>query len=163
MTLSREQFERLGLFIQQWEETPYLAGQCCPGPSGGVDCLRYVDQGLQQTRGVVLDPLPREAQDAAFHDRDVVVRMGLLMVRRHNLVSIRTRPPFKPADTLCVRTKTPNAVKREDLANLSPHHLMIVGPDGIRVWHAGPSRKVSWMGLGGVPVCYDIIQAWRMQ
>lgn len=161
--MTPEQLQRFEQFIEQWEGTPYLSGQCMAGPAGGVDCLRYVDQGLQAIKGVSLVPLPREAQDAAFHDRRVVVFIGLLMMKRHGLKTIGIRPPFKVADILCVRTKTPTPLKPENRAEKNPHHIMLVGPGGIRVWHAGPSQQVSWMGLGGVVCCYDIIHAWRME
>lgn len=56
-----------------------------------------------------------------------------------------------PADVLVVRCKH----------GKNPHHVLIVGPDGIKVYHAQSGAGVSWTGLGGVGGMFDVTHVYR--
>ena len=163
----RIDLNNLEIFIDEWRETPYLPGQCVKGR--GVDCLRYIDKGLQAATGQDLDPLPREAQDAALHNPEVVFRITRLLASRFDMKTVeRTDPPYRAADILAVRTKTfgRKPLTREEKVTKSPHHVLIVGPTGLVCWHAmrtasPETSKVCWLGVGGVLACYDVLQVWR--
>ena len=159
---------RLEQFIADWKDTPYLAGQCERGV--GVDCLRYIDAALQYSTAQVLAPLPREAQDVALHNPEVVKRVARLMAGRFNMeTKARLDPPYRPGEVLCVRTKTKiKPLTREEKVLKSPHHVLIVGPTGLLCWHAmntgnPDTSKVSWVGVGGVLACYTVLQIWRIK
>lgn len=150
--MTEAQRQRFLCALEAWEGTKYMPGCCCP--QTGVDCIRLVDALLQSTFGLNLSPLPREAQDAAFHDPKVVVRVRRLIKDRFKSVSVRIDGDsvgVLPADVIEVRCKHGKA----------PHHVLIVGPDGIRVYHAQSGIGVSWTGVGGVTAMFDITHIYR--
>jgi|GEM_PF-6985151 len=135
---------RFAEFLARWSGTPYMAGQCCPSGGhelqGGVDCLRYVDDWCQMLRRVTLAPLPRHAQDAAFHDPRIVAHTIALMLDRHGASEILVdREALQAYDILGVQ-----------LAG-NPFHVGILDADLVTVWHAdrpnGANSRGSLQGL----------------
>lgn len=164
MSLSLEQIQRLRAAIERWKNTPYMAGQCLPGTGkdGGVDCVRFGDTILQETYGLSLPPLPREAQDSAWHDPVVVSRITRLVFERFDLFSVDLKQPLMPADWLCVRAKTTHKPKdRAEQIEQRPHHIVIVGFPPNLAWHAVPKANVISCGIGGIRASFDIIKVWR--
>jgi hypothetical protein len=174
MSMTRDQRQRLIAAIQRWTQppTPYMAGQCLPRglsgvpEGGGVDCVRFVDAVLQETyygRWDALEPLPREAQDSAWHNPEIVSRVARLFFDRFDLYSVEIGRSFKPGDMLCVRSKPPPGAKPLTVAEkavMTPHHCIIVAPD-LWCWHAVPAVNVCRVGAGGVKACFDLIKVWR--
>lgn len=165
MPLSYEQRRGLREGIELWDKTPYLSGQFMPGAGGGVDCVRYGDALLQHTYHggwQSLPPLPREAQDAAWHDPAVVKKVIRLMCERHDLYLLDPAAPafrYQPADLLCVRQKPQ---KGEDAhADREPHHVIVVGADAIWCHHAVPRTHVARVGIGGVRACFEVLRVFR--
>lgn len=124
----------LDAFCAEWEGTPYAGGCCSPGPSGGVDCVRFVDAGLQRLHGVLLEPLPRFAQDAAFHNPETVAHMIRVLETRYPAYKRRRCSVVRPGDTLLVAY--------EQFEN----HIAIAGSNPLKIWHATASG-VTWTSL----------------
>lgn len=171
MSLTREQSHRLTTAIERWSApctiqgkhhatTPYVAGLCTPGK--GVDCVRLGDSILQETyfgKWDGLEPLPREAQDAALHNIEVIARITRLLFARFDFFSVNTAGQMRAADFLVVRQKIANPGTTK--AERNPHHVIIVGPDHVRCWHAVPGASVVPVGIGGVRACFDVVSVWR--
>ena len=155
MSLSSAQLERLQRRLDEWEGTPYMAGQCKPGKrledGCGVDCVRLGDDALQYALGLSLDPLPREAQDAAFHDPNVVFRFQRLMLKRFRGTTLDPQTIKQEAGDIL-------GLKLKDAAK--EHHVAIVGADGVRCYHA-IGAGVVWSGIGGIRASYDVLKIWR--
>lgn len=161
MRPTKKMLDRFKQALVEWDRTPYMAGQCVPGLKGGTDCLRFSDAILQRFYGLNLEPLPREAQDAALHNPEVVKKIARLVIERFDFVTIREER-FQPGDWLCVRPKVPGEkLTLEQMVEIRPHHCIVVGPDGRRCWHAVPKANVCWTGIGGVLAAFDIIKIWR--
>lgn len=151
LAITKAQRQRFLCALEAWDGTPYMAGCACP--QRGVDCVRLVDCLLQSTFGLNLKPLPRECQDAAFHDVKVVAKTSKLIKERFQAKSVPLDENIGvyPADVLVVKHKE----------GKNPHHVLIVGPDGIKTYHAQSGVGVSWTGLGGVNSMFHITHIYR--
>lgn len=157
MSLTPEQRSRLIEACKLWLGTPYLAGQCIPGKEGGVDCVRLTDAILQQTYGLSLEPLPRHAQDAAFHNKEVVQSMVRLFFERFDLFTVNNPRVFLPTDLIMTRQITNGEMPETP----SGHHVILVTarkPVCIDAW---PRIGVREIGLGGVKASFTILKVYR--
>ena len=120
----RAMLDALGAAVKEWRGTPYAAGCCSPGPGGGVDCVRFVDAVLQQLHQTVLPPLPRFAQDAAFHNPRTVADMIGILEARYPRYRRRRWTGVLPSDIVLV------AYERWE------NHIGIAGVNPLQIWHA---------------------------
>lgn len=154
---------RLQTAIDRWQGTPYVAGQSMPGKDGGVDCVRYDYDLLEWTYQVGHEPLPRIAQDAAFHKVEVVQAVMRHFWERFQWFSVKPGLPLMPADLLAVRQKTPYVPEDEDgrAKILNPHHVFVVGPDRIMCHDSWPGIGVRSCGIGGVRASFEVVHVYR--
>lgn len=158
MSLSIQQRERFEKFVTLWARTPYMGGCQCPGPKGGVDCLRYIDAGLSAVLQPekILPELPRKAQDCAYHDETVIHEICRLMQSRHDMEYVKSWGHFRALDVLAARMVPGmhGSLKRS-------RHLFLVGPSPKVCYHAVPAVGVVPMGVGALDSCYEITAVFR--
>lgn len=153
-----EQIKRLRASIKGWEGTPYVAGQSFPGKQGGVDCVRICDLILQDALDLSLDPLPRHAQDSAFHDKEVVAQMQRLLFERFDLYSVPVDSRIEPLDLVVCSQKIRGTVSPKD----SGHHI-ILSISRNQCIDAWPGIGVRILGTGGILAGFDILKIWRSE
>lgn len=130
----------LSSVLESWANTPFGAGQC--EKQHGVDCVRFVDAAIAEWRGYSFsDPLPRHAQQQAFHDPRIVASMETLLKIRHCYERVQADPDALSNDLL-----RPGHVIAVAMLN-NPFHLYIA--DGPRLWHAS-EVGVAWTSLEAV-------------
>ena len=117
--------------IRPWENTPFMAGQCCKGV--GVDCTHFVCAVIDELYGTTPPrPIRRWKPGIGFES----LRRGAEVMRE--IVSLfpaarRIRAALEPGDTVVLQY------------GRGPGHLALVGPERNTLWHApmGTSSKVS--------------------
>lgn len=147
--------KRLNAACSKWVGTPYVAGQSVPGPQGGTDCVRVCDLILQEALGLCLDPLPRYAQDAAFHNKEVVAEMQRHLFRRFDLRNIDLDEPIEPLDLIICSQLTGTGSATTD-----GHHIILCQSKNqcIDAW---PGIGVRRVGMGVLTSGFTIHKVWR--
>jgi len=155
MSIPIEINKRLTRAYTKWVGTPYVSGQSVPGPQGGVDCVRICDLVLQEALGLTLEPLPRHAQDAAFHDPKITAEMQRLLFRRFNLRNVEEEERPRALDIIVC-----SQIMGSGPASNDGHHLILCvsGNQCIDAW---PGLGVRKLGMGAVLMGFNIHRIWR--
>lgn len=141
--------DRLDDILESWLETPYMQGQSTRGR--GVDCVRFVDCVLSEWFRVSYKPLPRLSTDSGIHSR-----AAFRVMRR----CLHDRFPYRAhrfdrgvehlrGDVLAVSS------------NEQPHHIAIVGSDGVRCYHAS-MRGVVRTSVAGLLAAFQPVRLYRL-
>lgn len=113
-----------------------MAGQCCKGPRGGVDCVRFVAGVMDELFGLnEAGSLERAPQDIGMHNPRAAALIAAGMVSRYPH-SINRSGVVEPGDVIVSRV------------GRGPSHVLIVGPRQGTAWHAVQGAGVTMVGLG---------------
>jgi hypothetical protein len=112
-----------------------------------VDCVRFVDAVLAELHGYDLPPIPRLDQDLSLHDRRATMEVCRLVSARYPNVTVRGPRLVEPGDVLVYRR------------GRAPGHVIIVGGDGVRAYHADEGVGVCYTGVGAV--MSHVMRIWR--
>lgn len=155
MSLPFEINKRLTKACTKWVGTPYVAGQSIPGPQGGTDCVRVCDLILQEALGLELEPLPRHAQDAAFHNKEVVAEMQRQLFRRFDLRNVSESEDIEPLDLIVC-----SQIMGSGSATTDGHHIVLCISKNqcIDAW---PNIGVRKLGMGAILSGFEIHRVWR--
>lgn len=140
--------ERVMTVLQEWDQTPYMAGQSCKGVA--VDCVRFVSGVLDDLYGSRTD-VPRDVQDIAMHDPKGATRT-MRRIRRmfpaHHKVTDRI---IEPGDAIVVGE-----------AHGGPGHALFVGAEKNTLWQA-TKKGVQRCGLGLADGWQEIFRIYRFE
>lgn len=128
--------ERLGVVLESWLETPYRPGGRQRGPHGGVDCVRFVCEVLDELYGVPRSNLPTLPNDYAMHQRAGAVAAMRFILRLYE--------PNEPVNDGALE---PGDVVVAAQLGGGPGHALIVGARPNEIWHA-IGRRVQKTGIG---------------
>ncbi len=116
---------KLNKELDEWLDTPYLAGSSAKGPQGGVDCIRFVCSVLDAMYGYQREPLDRLPGDVAMHD-PARARAALRKMLRNYEPNIRVDDgTIEPGDILVVSPERGG-----------PSHAKIVSATPNKIYHA---------------------------
>ncbi len=140
--------KRLQPVLRNWEHTPFMAGQCCPGV--GVDCTHFVCAVVDELYGRSPRAVRRYkpgtgSQSIAEGARAIRELRGMFPASR----AVRNGT-LQPADVVVLRY------------GRGPNHAAIVGFTPNTLWHCsmGMGGKVSQVSLA--LFASRIIRAYRM-
>lgn len=137
----------LALVVKPWADTPFMAGQCCPGV--GVDCTHFVCAVLDELYGRPPRPLRRWKPGTGLANIKAGAQV-LRAIRQLFPAGQRVAGALEPGDTVALRY------------GRGPNHVALVGFKPNTIWHCP-------MGVGGrvapMPLAMftgRIVRAYRM-
>lgn len=138
----------LALAVKPWEDTPFMAGQCCPGV--GVDCTHFVCAVLDALYGRA----PRKVRRWKPGTGIANLKAGAQVLRSIGKMfpeSYRVNGVLEPGDTVAMRY------------GRGPNHVALVGWVQNTIWACpmGVGGRVSQMPLA--MFTGRIVRAYRMR
>lgn len=143
-----KQQARLGLVLEQWQGTPYRAGQQVRGM--GVDCVRFVAAVLDELRGTTT-PIETLPNDASMHTREGAIA-SMLNIKR----------AFMPCELVGDNSLEPGDVLVTGPRDGGPGHALIVGDQMNVLWESSNTgvRRVGKSALARNG--YELFYAYRL-
>lgn len=143
----------LAASLRKWEGTPFR--QHCAQPGIGVDCVRFVrevyrDCGIDVTSA---EDIPRYSLAWGIHQAESQVLAWLLECpeARAKLGRVDVDDPWMAGDLLAVRRSQ------------SVHHIGIVGPGAVEVWHVDIPSGVSRIAATAVREHLKVVSVFRLR
>ncbi len=138
----------LELNLRPWEDTPFMAGQCCPGV--GVDCTHFVCAVLDKLYGRDPRGVRRWRPGTGLTNLAAGAKI-LRCILKMFPESQRIRGALEPGDAVALRY------------GRGPSHVALVGFAPNTIWHCpmGPGARVSQMPMA--VFTGRIVRAFRMK
>ncbi len=139
---------RLATVLKPWADTPFMAGQCCPGI--GVDCTHFVCAVLDELYGRRPRPVRRWKAGTGISSVKAGARVLRAIRAMFPLARRVVGSPLEPGDTVVLRY------------GRGPNHVALVGFASNTIWHCpmGVGARVGPMPMG--LFLGRIVRAYRM-
>lgn len=140
--------DELQAVLDAWAGTRYMPGQSCRGRV--ADCIGFVAGVLDELHGYEdPPPVPRHANDVAFHNPRLAAQVTLGISRRWPMRAVRRGWEPEAGDVLLVRVGSLG----------TGGHAMLVGARPREAWHCDFESGVCYTGVEAVRPL--LVRAWR--